>query len=237
MRDTPFMPLWVSDFVGDTLDLDAKEIGAYMLLLMTMWQRGGSLPADEKKLKRVARVGRDWPKIWGGIQHYFQVTDGQIFNKRLSQELQKVDAKRRVNAHSGARGGRAKALKYKETVMANATISPKQPEPESKKREGKPSLKKGTRLSQDWKLPREWGDWAMGEGWPETVIRFEAEKFRDYWVGLAGQKATKLDWPATWRNWMRRNGGPKVIHGGQYDKPTKQSERLNAFISGARGSS
>jgi len=27
---TPFMPLWVADFVGDTLDLDAKEIGAYL---------------------------------------------------------------------------------------------------------------------------------------------------------------------------------------------------------------
>ena len=39
MSKRPFMQLWVSDFIGDTLDLDAKEIGAYMLLLMSMWQR------------------------------------------------------------------------------------------------------------------------------------------------------------------------------------------------------
>lgn len=30
----------------------------------------------------------------------------------------------------------------------------------------------------------------------------ELAKFRDYWVGAP--KGTKADWPATWRNWVRR---------------------------------
>jgi uncharacterized protein YdaU (DUF1376 family) len=120
MSETPFMPLWVSDFIGDTLELDAKEIGAYMLLLMAMWQHKGELPNDQKKLQRVARVGRDWPKVWASLERFFVVEETVIFNRRLSAELLKVDTKRRVNAHAGALGGRANALKNKEQTQANA---------------------------------------------------------------------------------------------------------------------
>lgn len=32
----------------------------------------------------------------------------------------------------------------------------------------------------------------------------ELDKFRDYWAAQPGQKGVKTDWPATWRNWVRR---------------------------------
>jgi len=129
MSKTPFMPLWVADFLADTTELDCKEVGAYMLLLMSLWQRGGKLPNDAKKLQRVARCGRDWPKIWGAIEHHFECDGETISNNRLSLELQKVDTKRRVNSHNGARGGAAKALKNNDVHLANASHSLYQPEP------------------------------------------------------------------------------------------------------------
>lgn len=135
MSKTPFMPLWVNDFIGDTLHLDAKEVGAYMLILMTMWGRDGTLPNDHSKLKRVARVGRDWSKVWASIEGYFKVEGDVIFNERLRQEFLSVAAKRKVNAQSGARGGHAKALKDKEAALANASKTPQRKptisEPES----------------------------------------------------------------------------------------------------------
>ena len=135
MSKTPFMPLWVSDFLGDTLDLDAAEVGAYMLLLMAQWNRdGNSLPDDHKKLQRVARCGRNWTRVWGQIERYFERDDDGIYSKRLRLEAQNVAAKRAVNAHNGARGGAAKALKSKEQSIANATNSLQRnasiPEPE-----------------------------------------------------------------------------------------------------------
>ncbi|MEJ4100898.1 hypothetical protein V5S96_11100 [Corynebacterium mastitidis] len=36
------------------------------------------------------------------------------------------------------------------------------------------------------------------------VLLAEHRQFADYWAAATGQKATKLDWDATWRNWMRR---------------------------------
>jgi hypothetical protein len=32
--------------------------------------------------------------------------------------------------------------------------------------------------------------------------RLETEKFINYWRAKSGATATKVDWPATWRNWM-----------------------------------
>lgn len=130
MSSIPFMPLWVADFVRDTLDLDAKEIGAYMLILMAMWGRDGYLPSDEKKLQRVARCGRDWPRVWSALAHHFTIDGDRITQARLLKELQKVATKRAVSAQQGARGGRAKALKSKERTLANASVSLQQLESE-----------------------------------------------------------------------------------------------------------
>jgi uncharacterized protein YdaU (DUF1376 family) len=143
MSKAPFMPLWVSDFIGDTLELDASDVGAYMLLLMAQWNRGGaSLPNDPKKLQRVARCGRRWNKVWGNIEHYFDCDENGFYNKRLRLEAQNVAAKREANSQNGARGAAAKSLKYNDQGLANAKGSLKRkasiPEPEPE-----PDIKKG----------------------------------------------------------------------------------------------
>lgn len=214
MSRSPFMPLWVSDFLGDTMDLDASEIGAYLLLLMAQWQRGGeSLPNDPVKLQRIARCGRNWAKVWGNLERFFSVDEGGVFSKRLRLESQNVAAKRDVNSRNGSLGGKAKALKTNDQNLANASETLQrnagipEPEPERDKRETDVSPKiavKGSRLKADWSLPESWCDWAREQGLTLDVIRREADRFRDYWLGVAGAKGIKLDWEATWRNWMRK---------------------------------
>lgn len=62
--------------------------------------------------------------------------------------------------------------------------------------------RKGSRLAEDWVLPRSWGQWAM-EQFQVTAdqVRAEAQRFKDHWLAKAGKDAAKLDWYATWRNW------------------------------------
>ncbi|WP_186083700.1 hypothetical protein [Burkholderia gladioli] len=87
--------------------------------------------------------------------------------------------------------------------------------------DGNPDGGRATRLPKDWtlkpetlewtvaytvKLAKELDEWAGG-AWSGQHALFEAEKFRDYWTGKSGKDATKTDWPATWRNWVR-NAGP-----------------------------
>jgi hypothetical protein len=57
------------------------------------------------------------------------------------------------------------------------------------------------------------GDWATQER-PDLDVRQVAEQFKDYWVAQAGQKGVKLDWDATWRNWVRNT---KAVKPNPYD--------------------
>jgi hypothetical protein len=68
--------------------------------------------------------------------------------------------------------------------------------------------KKGSRLSQDWFLTKSLGDWATQER-PDLDVRQVAEQFKDYWIAQPGQKGVKLDWDATWRNWVRNTKAVK----------------------------
>ena len=124
MSKTPFMPLWNGDLLADTLEMDATEFGAFMLLIIAQWQRKGeSLPSDEKRLQRVARVGRAWPKIWANIQRFFDTDDQGVYSRKCRILFQNVALKTIVNSQNGARGGVAKALKNNNTGLANAKDS------------------------------------------------------------------------------------------------------------------
>jgi hypothetical protein len=59
---------------------------------------------------------------------------------------------------------------------------------------------RGSRLPPDWL--------------PEGVFeQEELERFRDYWAAKAGKDGVKLDWQATWRNWLRnaQNWKPRQV--------------------------
>jgi hypothetical protein len=73
-----------------------------------------------------------------------------------------------------------------------------------------------TRLLKDWQLPKPWGEWALTEqpSWDAAHVRMVAAKFRDHWVAKAGKDGRKLDWEATWRNWVRNEGTKKNLAGG-----------------------
>jgi hypothetical protein len=61
---------------------------------------------------------------------------------------------------------------------------------------------RGSRLSAEWTLPRAWGEYALSIGLHEQEVRREAERFRNYWHAASGANAIKLDWFATWKNWV-----------------------------------
>ena len=67
--------------------------------------------------------------------------------------------------------------------------------------------KRGTRMHEAWyptetaveTIRREFS--FVNNDW----LRAQHRQFIDYWIAQPGQKGIKLDWDATWRNWMRRS--------------------------------
>jgi uncharacterized protein YdaU (DUF1376 family) len=81
--------------------------------------------------------------------------------------------------------------------------------------------KRGTRLPTGWKPDPELTEWASTEH-PLVDATKETEKFRDYWAAKAGAGGCKLDWPATWRNWIR-NARPTGTPHAQDRRSTPES--------------
>lgn len=65
----------------------------------------------------------------------------------------------------------------------------------------KPKEPRGTRLQID-ALPDNWSEFCCVER-PDLAPDKTFERFRDFWVAKAGADGRKLDWFATWRNWVR----------------------------------
>lgn len=89
----------------------------------------------------------------------------------------------------------------------SAPANPENQQCNSADEEHSPSRKRGTRLPEDWVLPKAWGEWALANrpGWGPDDVRLCADKFADYWRPKSGKDATKLDWLGTWRNWVRND--------------------------------
>lgn len=51
-------------------------------------------------------------------------------------------------------------------------------------------------LTEAWKFPAEWGEWAISEGMSREEARVAAREFRLFWISNGEMKA---DWKATWQ--------------------------------------
>jgi len=144
MSERPFMQLYVSDFVGDTLSLSTEQIGAYLLLLIALWNGDGTLPADDAKLARITRLSlKKWRSAAAELMPFFDVDQGRITHSRLTKELQKVERQRELRASAGAIGGAATALKNNKPRPAFAAaklVAEPQHLPEPYKKEGNLNL-------------------------------------------------------------------------------------------------
>lgn len=71
--------------------------------------------------------------------------------------------------------------------------------------------RRGSRLAPDWHPGDTGMAFAETHGLANGKAAAELERFRDHWTAKTGADASKADWQATWRNWVRRavEFGPK----------------------------
>jgi uncharacterized protein YdaU (DUF1376 family) len=219
MSDIPYLPLYVNDYEGDTAHLSLEEDGAYSRLIRLCWRTSGcSVPNDCKWImKRMRATQEEYDTIIKPIiSDYFTIKKGRVFQKRLQQEFNKISTTISERKRAGKKGGKAKALNNKKKKPSNTKdlllAKSYHPEPYlepelEEERKIKTIAKKPTRMKDDWVLPEDYLQWVKDEGvcQDDAYIKKQGEEFKDYWLGVSGQKGTKLDWMATWRNHCRKD--------------------------------
>ena len=139
------------------------------------------------------------------------------------QSAQQVSDLRERRRLAGSKGGKAKA-----NGLASAKQMPEQTPSKSlpdtdtdtdldttPPKGGEAPRKRATRIPEDFQATDAMKQWAITKA-PNADIGLETEKFINYWTAKSGKEATKLDWAATWRNWMlnaRPAQGQRMDHG------------------------
>lgn len=65
---------------------------------------------------------------------------------------------------------------------------------------------RATRVPEPFLIDDAMIEWAKAQAVDSrAALERITESFVDYWRGIPGAKGRKTDWPATWRNWVRRD--------------------------------
>jgi uncharacterized protein YdaU (DUF1376 family) len=109
----PWMPLYIGDFIADTMHLNATETGIYIRLLVHCWKHG-SIPRNPRQLALIAHCDtRLWHQYEATVMNFFDVVDASTaHNKRVSSELlrfaeisnKRKDAAKQKHTKSSANG-------------------------------------------------------------------------------------------------------------------------------------
>jgi len=131
----------------------------------------------------------------------------------IVMEMMERDAKLVAEADEARKAkGRERVAKWRFEHRSNVTVTQpnvtvrlarvedKSLTTEIEPQEEKKVSKRGTRLPENFN-----GDFKFAEasGLSHSQAQTELAKFRDYWMAKAGAAGVKLDWNATWRNWVR----------------------------------
>ena len=200
----PYMPLYVADYMAGTAHLTTVEHGAYILLIMTYWQRGEKLPNDDRKLARIAGLGpREWGRIRDTLSEFFEVDCSGWFHLRVETELRNLRAKSLKKRKGGL--ARAEQMHSNKGQVAKLIVDTEQEEEPLGKPKGAAPVQSDKQFWDGAKMfvgginPGAMiGKWIKDHGKPETASAITAAQIeravdpRGYITGVLRKTARNL---------------------------------------------
>lgn len=206
--------LYIGDYQRDTAHLSVTEHGAYLLMLQHYYATEKPLPTG-KALHRMLRAQdkHERDAIDSVASQFWTTTDAGLVNERADVEIEKASTQADTNrAIAQAReAARKEARNRNESSTNRATNDQPNQTPDTRgihnphASHAPPGGKtRGERIPANWDPGDAGMTFAAAQGLANGVVAAELAKFRDYWAAQPGAKGRKMDWPATWRNWVRK---------------------------------
>lgn len=199
----------IGDYKSHTEHLSEMEDLTYRRLLDWYYLHETPIPLDQSETARQIRMRSHSDCIAVVLQEYFERTENGWIHHRADREIAKTGEKSAKAAASAKarwnKGSNANALPTQSE--SNATHNTEHITQDTKH---KVKTQRGSRLPTDFLFPKEWADFCHQER-PDLNIQKTFDSFKDYWVAKPGAGGVKLDWYATWRNWVRSQSAPKTF--------------------------
>jgi uncharacterized protein YdaU (DUF1376 family) len=205
-----FYPFHIGDYISHTSHLTNEEDLAYRRLIDLYYQT--EEPFTRNLMWLAKRVKSSEEVVATILVEFFEETPDGWKNKRADEEISKYKAMQ----EGGRKGAAVRWGKGSDSPPKHPPMLTKNQEPLTKNHSIEVAkAPKAKRLEKDLQLPKDWEDFCKAtraDLKPQEVF----DQFKDYWVSVGGQKGTKLDWTATWRNWVRNQRQKSVT---TQDKP------------------
>jgi uncharacterized protein YdaU (DUF1376 family) len=216
----------IGDYRRDTSHLTLLEHGLYRQLLDTYYLNEEPLPADEAILMRThcVRTAEEQQALRNLLQDFFWLSDSGWVHNGCEKVIQQYRTKSQKASESAkVRWERnANALPSQSERYANHKPITNNHKPIKNNNAAEAARAKRLDVIE---LPEEWAKFCKDTR-PDLNPKSIFEQFKDYWVAQGGQKGAKLDWFATWRNWVRNSKSTPMIT--LQDKPrTKWSDSVD----------
>jgi len=207
----------IADWHLATSHLSLEEEAIYFRLINYYYDTEQAIPEETQSVIRRLRLG-SYSEIVGIIlKEFFTLESDGWHHKRCDDEISQYHDKAEVNQINGKKGGRPKKTQSVSKDNPDITLTKNHKPLTNNHSIDVAKAPKAKRLSLE-ELPKEWEDFCKKER-PDLKPLNIWNQFRDYWIAQGGQKGTKLDWFATWRNWVRSQRVESVR---TIDKPTIQ---------------
>jgi len=183
-----FFPFYIGDYLKKTQMLSCEEHGAYMLLTFSLYQNDGYLALNEKRLARVCKLSEsEFTEIWEELSSYFIIEGGFISNKRVLEEIEKAQNRKKKASENGKKGGRPKKADHnleetQDKPTGLTTGKAKTNLEESSSPSPSPSHSSSPTNSPSNKEEREKDFATLIRGLGFDLPLMEIDKFIDYWT-------------------------------------------------------
>lgn len=199
----------IADYRKDTGHLSTIEHGIYRQLIDWYYLDEQPIPEETQVVIRRLRLGSEEVKFLQNVLSDFFVLGKKGYtHKRIEVEIKDYHEQVEKNKNNGKLGGRPKKTQVVISGLPDESQNNPNQEPLTINHKPIEKNKRGSRLSPDFLFTGEWLAFCKQER-PDLEPVQTFEKFKDYWIAQAGQKGVKLDWFATWRNWVRSTNAPK----------------------------
>jgi uncharacterized protein YdaU (DUF1376 family) len=106
-----WMPVYIGDYLADTMHLSTEQHGAYLLLLFHLWRRG-ILQDDDVVLAQITGLPiSTWSICRTVLAEFFEIHDGLWHHGRVERERIKVAAKQQSNSSRAKLGASSRWAK------------------------------------------------------------------------------------------------------------------------------
>jgi uncharacterized protein YdaU (DUF1376 family) len=199
----------IGDYAKKAGRLSLLEHGVYTLLIDACYDRERFPTLEEAIDWTWARSDDEVAAVKFVLARFFDLQDGVYVQNRIAEEIAHYHDNAEKNKRIALEREQKRTNRTRTVNEASPDVheAPPNQEPRTTNQEPVTNVKtrspSGSRLSPDWVLPIEWQEWAEAER-PDLEIGAVACQFRDYWIAKAGKDGRKMDWAATWRNWVRQ---------------------------------